>query len=220
MQVEQYRTLVFDCDGVVLNSNPVKTQAFYDAALPYGEQAAQALVEYHKRHGGISRYQKFEYFLDQIVSSAVDGPSLDELLSTFAQRTRALLLECEIVEGLCELRSETADARWLLVSGGDQIELREVFNTRGIAKLFDGGIYGSPDSKHHILEREIQNQNIVRPAVYIGDSRYDYEASQIAQMDFIFSSQWTEFKDYSSYFGNSSVYIVSSVSELKEKGDA
>ncbi|MFH7588150.1 HAD family hydrolase, partial [Oceanimonas smirnovii] len=61
--VTDYVTLVFDCDGVVLNSNKVKTEAFYKAALPYGEAAAQAMVDYHVAHGGVSRYKKFAYFL-------------------------------------------------------------------------------------------------------------------------------------------------------------
>lgn len=48
-------TLVFDCDGVVLNSNRIKTEAFRVVAAPYGDAAAGALVQYHLAHGGISR---------------------------------------------------------------------------------------------------------------------------------------------------------------------
>lgn len=44
--LQRYRTLVFDCDGVLLNSNMVKTQAFYSTALPYGEKAAKELVDW------------------------------------------------------------------------------------------------------------------------------------------------------------------------------
>ena len=67
--VTDYSTLVFDCDGVVLDSNKVKTEAFYQATLPYGKSAAQAMVDYHVANGGVSRYKKFTYFLQQIVSS-------------------------------------------------------------------------------------------------------------------------------------------------------
>ncbi|NLC22432.1 MAG: HAD family hydrolase, partial [Halomonadaceae bacterium] len=34
-ELKAYLTLVFDCDGVVLDSNRVKTEAFYQATLPY-----------------------------------------------------------------------------------------------------------------------------------------------------------------------------------------
>ena len=42
----EYKTLVFDCDGVVLNSNQLKIQAYHDVAIEFGanEQQAQALV--------------------------------------------------------------------------------------------------------------------------------------------------------------------------------
>ena len=77
--IREYLTLVFDCDGVLLDSNKVKTDAFYKSALPYGENAANELVSYHKENGGISRYIKFEYFLDSILGLAVDQSKLNEL---------------------------------------------------------------------------------------------------------------------------------------------
>jgi len=58
--LNEYQTLVFDCDGVVLNSNKIKTQAFYEAAKHFGHESAQALVDYPVANGGISRYAKFD----------------------------------------------------------------------------------------------------------------------------------------------------------------
>ena len=63
-ELQKYKTLIFDCDGVVLNSNKVKTEAFYETVVKkYGSQAATALADHHKTNGGISRYKKFEFFL-------------------------------------------------------------------------------------------------------------------------------------------------------------
>lgn len=212
--LSKYRTLVFDCDGVILNSNKIKTEAFYQSALAYGELAAEALVEYHVAHGGISRYKKFAYFLDEIVpilSNEVFGPSLEELLENYAKIVLNGLLSCEVVEGLEKLRSETPDAKWLIVSGSDQAELRHVFNERGLAKYFDGGIFGSPDNKDQILEREIDNSNIKQPALFLGDSKYDYLASTSAGIDFIFISGWSEFEGFDMYFEDKNVESVDSV---------
>ena len=41
-----YKTLVFDCDGVVLNSNKIKTRAFYDVASIYGHKVAKEFKDY------------------------------------------------------------------------------------------------------------------------------------------------------------------------------
>ena len=160
--LSHYGTLVFDCDGVVLDSNQVKTAAFRSAAMPYGAAAADALVAYHVANGGISRYVKFAHFLERIVpehgAGAVpgrDGPDHEALLQIYAETVRDGLMNCGIATGLEQLRSKTRGANWLIVSGGDQNELREVFAARGISDLFDGGIFGSPDTKSMILDREL-----------------------------------------------------------------
>ena len=192
MNLLKYKTLVFDCDGVVLDSNKVKTDAFYKVALPYGEKAAQVLVDYHIANGGISRYKKFQYFLREIVNETDRDHGTEQLLGAFACEVRKGLLTCGVAQGLQELRKQTRNANWLIVSGGDQAELKEIFNKRALASLFDGGIFGSPDTKDQILTREINNFNIKKPAVFLGDSKYDLEAAKRAGLDFIFVSSWSE----------------------------
>jgi len=193
--LNQYKTLVFDCDGVVLDSNQVKTQAFFDVAKQYGLEAANKLVEYHVLHGGVSRYKKFEYFIQVILNKALQKEELDDLLQLFAQRVRKGLLACDIAEGLSILREQTKGACWLIVSGGDQKELREIFSLRDIDHLFDGGIFGSPDTKELILEREAANGNIKGKGLFLGDSKYDYQAAGQAKMDFLFISKWSEWAE-------------------------
>lgn len=197
--ITDYSTLVFDCDGVVLNSNKVKTEAFYRTALPYGEDAAAKLVAYHVSNGGVSRYKKFSYFIENIISEQQNGPSFDELLATYAGLVKKGLLSCEVAKGLATLRALTPNACWLIVSGSDQSELREIFMQRDLASLFDGGIYGSPDTKDEILAQKILAGVINEPALFFGDSKYDYEASTKAGLDFVFISDWSEMKDWSCF---------------------
>lgn len=188
-----YSTWVFDCDGVLLDSNRVKTDAFFRTAEPYGREPAQALVDYHVQNGGISRYVKFRTFLADIVGrDKVDPEELQQLLNRYAELVGEGLRQCAVADGLHQLRRLTEGTRWLVVSGGDQQELRSVFSDRGLAVLFDGGIFGSPDSKDQILARELENGGVRQPAVFVGDSRYDMEASTRAGLDFIFASRWSE----------------------------
>jgi phosphoglycolate phosphatase-like HAD superfamily hydrolase len=217
LNIRHYKTIVFDCDGVILDSNQVKTQAFHAAALPWGQRPASDLVDYHVNHGGISRYKKFDHFLRHIVGKNPEEHELTALLDAYAREVRAGLRTCALAQGLRELRNVTPDARWMVVSGGDQNELREVFAERKVADLFDGGIYGSPDTKDTILAREAANGKIVAPAVFLGDSRYDHEAATRAVLDFIFVSGWTEFRDWQAYFLTSKATTVTSLQELLRK---
>ena len=206
MNLSGYSTLVFDCDGVVLNSNRVKTEAFRNAALPYGEAAADALVAHHIANGGISRYSKFSWFLETIVPEyspsqipGQDGPGLEELIACYARLTREGLLSCSISPGLQQLRASMPFVRWLIVSGGDQTELHEVFTERHLFDLFDGGIFGSPRTKDEILTQAFEQSKIIRPALFLGDSKYDHLVSVRHGLDFVFMSGWTEFAEWELY---------------------
>lgn len=211
MSITKYQTLVFDCDGVILNSNKVKTEAFFKAALPYGEAAAQQLVDYHVARGGISRYKKFEWFMSEVVSG-FSGPDIDHLLNSYAAEVHQGLLNCDVAAGLKDLRNKTKDANWLIVSGGDQAELREVFAARGLADLFDGGIYGSPDSKDEILARELATNTISAKALFLGDSKYDHVAATRAGLDFVFLSDWSEFHEWPAYCAEHGIHIKPAIS--------
>lgn len=212
-----YEGLVFDCDGVLLNSNAVKTQAFFQVAFPYDETSAQALVDYHTANGGISRYKKFAHFRDELLPNIAPGtpvPDLNELLSSYAEKVRLGLLTCEVVEGLLELRELTTGIPWMIVSGGDQAELRSIFAERGLDHLFDADIFGSPDNKDEILARELASGNIQTPALFLGDSKYDYQAASRAGLDFVFVSQWTEVKDWQTWVKQEGIDSVATIKQL------
>lgn len=213
MNVSDFKTLVFDCDGVVLNSNKVKTDAFFKVGLVYGEAAANCLVDYHTLNGGISRYKKFDWFLQNIVAGQ-KGPNLEQMLAAYAIEVKSGLYTCDITDALADLREHTRQAKWLIVSGGDQDELREVFSARGLSQLFDGGIFGSPDSKDIILARELSKKNITLPALYLGDSRYDHIVAKTVNIDFLFLSMWTEFDNWLEYCLVNNIKVRSCVSEL------
>ena len=80
----------------------VQTQAFYQAALPYGQAAAQQLADYHVNNGGISRYVKFSLFLAKMTDGR-SGPRLEELLDIYATQVKKDLMTCEVMSGLDEL---------------------------------------------------------------------------------------------------------------------
>jgi phosphoglycolate phosphatase-like HAD superfamily hydrolase len=213
--VAKYKTLVFDCDGVVLNSNRIKTDAFRLAALPYGEDAANQLVRHHIRNGGISRYKKFEHFLDVIASSKQDF-GFEVLLTRFAEAVTQGLMTCDVADGLTELRERTGHATWTIASGGDNSELNEVFARRGLAHLFDGGIHGSPEPKHEILARLERDGTLQRPALFLGDSVYDYEVARDASIDFLFLSGWSEVENWQDFVRQNGLAEMHAIGDLCE----
>lgn len=214
MKLFPYKSVIFDCDGVLLNSNQIKTDAFYQTVLPYGENIAKLFAEYHKKNGGISRNKKFEYFLKNMVPSKKIKLGLTELLNNYASTVFNALSECEVCEGLEAIRKQDPEVKWFVISGGNELEIKRVFKEKKISRYFDGGIFGSPRSKDHIFQMLINESNIQFPAIYLGDSRYDHEVASKHLVDFLFLYGWTEFKGWQNYCVENSIDSIKKVSDL------
>ena len=93
IELEKYETIIFDCDGVILNSNFQKIEAYRNAAIEFGasEQQAQALVDHHVELTGISRHIKFKYFLSEIMHREVCEDAMNELLRALNTQVLKLL---------------------------------------------------------------------------------------------------------------------------------
>ena len=197
-----YRTFVFDCDGVILNSNKTKSDAFRAVISSRWPEHTEAFLAHHRLHGGISRHEKFNYFLSQICQfkdqSLIDQ-LMSELLADYSSLVVDSLLRCEVSPQLTHFCTHFQQVDNIVVSGGDQYEIRSVFKSLNISHLFNRGIFGSPDSKEVILSRELANLNIIKPAIFFGDSSYDFHVAQLFGLDFIFISQWTDLPDWSNF---------------------
>jgi len=214
MELSKYKTWFFDCDGVLLDSNQLKSESFYEVALPYGKENAQALVECNKRLGGVTRFEKFRYFFETILEKKSFEKELEKALHNFSTLVCKKLISCPETFGVRDfLNSVPTNARKYVVSGGAQSEIRYVFKQRGLDIYFNG-IYGCPESKEVIMSNILKLPDMKYPAVFIGDSRYDYEIAMRFNLDFFFMTRYTEFKNWKSYFVDKRVKIIESFDGL------
>jgi phosphoglycolate phosphatase-like HAD superfamily hydrolase len=212
--VTRYRTMFFDCDGVLLNSNAAKSAAFYRILRPYGDAAAIAFLDYHQRNGGMSRFRKLDYFFSSILQREARPSEKETLLDKFAAEVEGELLSCAVAEGIGRLRELTASSRWIVVSGSEQSQLRRCLAARGLGHYFDGGIFGSPATKTEIVTRSIASAETPLPAVLLGDSRTDLEAARGVGLDFVFVAAWTESPDWQDWAQQYSLSVVGDLQAL------
>ncbi len=102
----------------------------------------------------------------------------------------------------------------MILSGGDQTEIRQIFKLRGLDSFFEAGIFGSPDNKDQVLNREKNNGNIQFPALFLGDSRYDYQASTQAGLDFVFLTDWTDVSNWQEFCLKNKIQTASNLASL------
>jgi phosphoglycolate phosphatase-like HAD superfamily hydrolase len=148
------------------------------------------------------------------VHHPVTEQAIQALLDEFSRELEVGLMECPVAEGLPALRAATPDANWMILSGGDQQEIRTLFAKRHLAHLFNGGLFGSPDNKDVVLAREKANGNLQFPALFIGDSKYDFEAATRAGLDFLFLSDWTEVPDWQDFCKTNKITVAKNLLEL------
>ena len=115
--------------------------------------------------------------------------------------------------GIEKLKAKTKISTWMIVSGGDEEELRFLFKEKNIASYFEGGIYGSPSSKYEIVEERLKDKNFL-PALFIGDSLYDIQTAQKYNLDFIFVYGWTDLDDWKRICDKNRLTYIEKIEDL------
>tara|TARA_Y100001968_G_scaffold331251_1_gene385325 strand:+ start:915 stop:1586 length:672 start_codon:yes stop_codon:yes gene_type:complete len=221
-EFSKYNSLIFDCDGVILNSNQIKTSSFRKILKGYNPDAIDDFIDYHKKNGGISRYIKLDYFLNHIAPKYSENhkhnpKELSNLIKKYSIECIKSLCKSQVTQNLKEMRETTGDIPWFVVSGGDQNELRKVFKQKKIYDYFTGGIFGSPEKKIDILNREIKKRNIDYPALMFGDSKLDHTVACYHEIDFVFVYKWSDFKEYEDYCKKHSIKLIPYLSDFFKK---
>ena len=218
MKIGPYKTWLFDCDGVLLDSNAVKTDAFYELALPFGEDVADALVVHHRQYGGVSRFKKVRHLYEDLLERRDAEAEIEAGIEEYGRLVRQRLLECSETPGVRDFLDAIPEGTYrAVISGGLEEEVRFVLHERGLANYFDA-IYGSPRTKVEAFEEIGQSQPLGADAIYLGDSRYDYEVATRFGMDFVFLHAFTEFDGWNDYFADTSIPAVPDFGDLEMKG--
>ena len=157
----KYNSIIFDCDGVILQSNQLKTQAFRKALSNEPIELVKKFIDYHKQNGGISRYLKFKYFYNEIKNESYSDQEINLAIDKYSKLVREELLLVEYVPGFLSVINflNKHKIKCFVISGGDQLELNNIFKKRNIYKKFFR-ILGSPVSKKQHLKISIKDFSI------------------------------------------------------------
>ena len=190
-----YGVYVFDCDGVIFNTNELKAHAMQVALSTCFEDDALVFecISYFRENFGKSRFHHIKYFLEEIFNTRKrERPELElNLLRTYSFQCREMYCSAELVPGFLQFL-KTCPGEKYVASGSEQSELREAFDRRGLSKYFSG-IYGSPTEKSHNV-RKILAKEKGKTAVMIGDAMSDMNAARQNGIDFVFYSRFSNVK--------------------------
>src|SRR3990167_3679020 len=133
-----WQAIIFDFDGVVVESGKIKTQAFAELYRPYGEDIVARVVQFHNQNGGLSRYRKFRHFQEYYLNKPpLTEEEEKELDIRFSELVVEAVIAAEPVPGAVELiRQQAAKIPLFVASGTPEIELKVIVERRGLTPYF------------------------------------------------------------------------------------
>jgi phosphoglycolate phosphatase-like HAD superfamily hydrolase len=187
MKATDWQAIIFDFDGVVVESGEIKTQAFAELYRPYGEKVVAAVVRYHNQHGGMSRYRKFRHFQQHLL----DKPPLtvaeeQELDRQFSKLVVEAVIASDPVPGANQLIQQQSSRIPLFVaSGTPETELKTIVTRRNLAPYFTD-VRGAPTLKEAIIADILSTHALLPETVLmIGDALVDYQSAQANGVAFL-----------------------------------
>ena len=179
--------VLWDFDGVLLDSMPVRNDAFRHVLKDFHATDVETLVEWHVKNGGLSRYVKFRRFQTEIIGMALDESLVQQWAGEFSDYCKSRLVDPDLLIASSNhlLPALAARLPMHVVSGSDGNELRGLCDALGLTSYFIS-VEGSPTPKT-VLVAEIMRRHAYAPerTWLIGDSTNDFEAAHANGLQFM-----------------------------------
>lgn len=180
------KAIIFDFDGVILESAAIKTNAFAEVVRDYPKEQAEEFVRYHMSHMGISRHVKFRYFIEEILHETYSDDKEKILADKFSDIVYEKVMHCDYVPGAREFLEQCYQKYdFYIATGTPEEEIRQILDGRDLAKFFKG-VYGTPGKKEDIVAN-ILNMNHYSPeeVIFVGDAETDLKAANRNNLHFV-----------------------------------
>ncbi|WP_445665611.1 HAD family hydrolase [Fodinibius sp. AD559] len=210
------KNIFFDFDGVLAESVHVKTEAFYQLYLPYGEEIAEKVVVHHRANGGVSRFEKFRIYHSRFLDEEIDEEEVQELAEQFSNLVVDGVVEAPEVPGVgkfLEKYHKTMD--FWVITGTPTEEIKQIVSRRELDKYFIE-LCGSPTKKpewtNYLLEKYELDPD---ETLFLGDSMSDYKGAKAGGTHFALRS----YEENKELFGDYTGLRFYDFKELEKKID-
>jgi phosphoglycolate phosphatase len=178
--------IIFDFDGVILDSAKIKVDAYVTIYADEDPAKVRRLVEHAHVHGGTTRRVKFAQYERDLFGRSGDAESVERLSRRYSQLVYGAVMKCSFVEGAESLLTAAKGMIDMhVVSGTPEEELRGVIGKRGLAPFFRS-VWGAPTTKVDAFAGILRdNRYEASCVVAIGDSMTEFWAAQELGIPFL-----------------------------------
>lgn len=179
------KAIVLDFDGTIVESVPIKDEAFDKLFKDYPEHL-DAIGAYHLNHNATIRFEKFRYITEKILGQEYTEEIGRKLSDEFSRLVFEQIVHCPLVEGAEDfLKYFYGKVPLYLASVSPAEELDKILNARRLKHYFKN-VYAFPRTKKDVIEDVVENEVAVpETIVFIGDSPEDFQAAKATGAYFI-----------------------------------
>lgn len=174
------KCIIFDFDGVLVDSIKIKRDAYFEIFEAFGEKALEVVESVLETEYAADRYQVIETTLLSLDDSERTGNSrrTQELVKRYGSICEQRVSVCPEMVGALDVISSLSELYPLYVnSATPEDSLRRLIAKRSWADYFEG-VLGSPRRKIQNLLKILKHQNIQgNEALFVGDSQADWDAA-------------------------------------------
>ena len=183
--MENIKNLIFDFDGVVLDSVKVKDNSFKKLAKKYKKNIRQKFYIYHKKNLGFSRENKFKYLFTKLLKKKYSTFDKKKINREFVQINYKEVCKCKFVLGVKKFLLSNKKLNLFISSGTPEKELKLLCKERNISHIFVK-ILGSPKTKKkHISNLKVKYKVNSTNTLFFGDSTNDYSVAKQLKLNFV-----------------------------------
>lgn len=178
--------ILFDFDGVLVDSVNIKRDAFAKLYVEYGEDIVKKVLEHQEINTGMYRFEKFRYFHREFLGKELLPRDLEILNKKFSRLVKQSVIGAnEIPHAKKTLDRLSKRIPLHLISATPEEELKQIISARKMGGYF-WSIHGSPLEKvTHIVNIIEQYNYKSQNVLMIGDTVADYTASLKAGITFL-----------------------------------
>ena len=180
------KAIIFDFDGVLVESVDIKTKAFSELFSDYGPGIVEKIIQHHLAHGGISRYEKIKFYYREYLNVPLSPEELNKLCQEFSALVLQKVIHAPFVSGAMEfLKNNSQKYNLFIVSGTPHEEMVHITQAKGMHMYFMD-IFGSPTVKGTHIQNILLDHGLKgKEVVFVGDSITDYRAARTTSVNFL-----------------------------------
>ena len=136
LNTKKFKNLIFDFDGVIIDSVVIKNKAFLQSVNKYSNFIKKRFMKFHLDNLGVSRVKKYEFLCQKILGIKNSKILEKKLSNSYSKIVEKKLKKVKFIEGAKKFIFNNKKKSLFIISGTPQKELIKICNKKKNFKTF------------------------------------------------------------------------------------